>query len=177
MPSVNSYSNAPETFGGDITWTATNPYAVFGYTGGYGFAGNGDWNGALGAMAGLNTTTGTMTFSFADPVSGFGGFMNYVPDDGPAVISAYNSSGVLIEDYTLTFNTGGGTNTGEFLGFQDSTADISKFTLSGAVNGVTQLEVSHAAAVPETASPAVLALALASLAGFGLLSKRNARLV
>jgi len=176
MPSVNAYTSGPETFGGDITWTSTNSSSVFGYTSSYGFGGNGYWTGALGAMAGLNTFDGTMTFSFADPVSGFGGFMNYVPDEGSAVIAAYNSSGGLIESYALTFSTGGAINSGEFLGFQDSTADISSFTLSGAVNGVTQLEVSHSAAVPETASPAVLALALASLAGFGLLSKRQAGL-
>ena len=88
MPANNYFGAGPQTFDG-ITWTSTNAAkqggSVFGYSGGYGFGGNGTWDGSLGPMAGLNdstdvySVTDTMTFTLSSPVSGIGGFLNYVP--------------------------------------------------------------------------------------------------
>ena len=58
MPALNYFGPGPQVFGPGITWTSTNAVnqggSVFGYTGGYGFSGNGFWDGSLGPMAGLN---------------------------------------------------------------------------------------------------------------------------
>jgi hypothetical protein len=59
-------------------------------------------------MAGTNNSTSTMTFAFATPVTGVGGFINYAPGYGTPVIAAYDSTRTLLETTTLSFSTGGG---------------------------------------------------------------------
>jgi uncharacterized membrane protein (DUF4010 family) len=113
-------------------------------------------------MIGLNSTNATMTVAFAAPVSGVGAFLNYAPYYyGNASIAVYDAGHNLIESTALTFSTGGGSNTGEFHGFQENTANISYFTMTGAYVGAANLEVT--AAVPEPSTYGML------LAGLGLM--------
>jgi hypothetical protein len=177
MPIEEYQGLGPIAFGpgNSITWSSNytssiGDDSVFGWNEDYGFGTNGPWNynvtdGPI-VMAALNTTGGNyaMTFDFADPVSGFGGFMNYSPNWGTAVFSAYDSSDTLIETYDLTFSTGGAFNSGQFVGFQDSSNDISYVTLSNAFVGIADIvESSTSSSVPDTASTALL-LGFASLA-------------
>jgi len=152
MPVVNYFGPGPQAFGPGVTWSSTNATnqggSVFGYTQGYGFLGNGYWDGGL-VMAGVNDSTDvygvtdTMTFAFSTPVSGVGGFLNYVPGSAnPTTIAVYNAANTLIESYNLTFLTGGGTDTGAFYGFLESTADIKYFTLTDNYVGIANLTTS-----------------------------------
>ena len=77
-------------------------------------------------------STDTMTFAFATPVGAVGGFLNYVPGGSePRPPSrSWIRRVIPIESFDLTFLTGGGNDTGFFYGFQESTANISYFTLT-----------------------------------------------
>jgi hypothetical protein len=152
MPNVNYFGSGPQTFGpgNSITWTSTNAVnqggSVFGYTGGYGFGGNGYWDGSLDPMTGVNSAayvysvTDTMTFAFSTPVKGVGGFINYLPDQQtPTTIAVYDANMNLIESEALTFHTDGSVNSGEFHGFLESSPTIKYFTLSDNYVGITTL--------------------------------------
>jgi hypothetical protein len=96
-------------------------------------------------MAGLNSpadplgSVDTMTFEFATPVSGVGGFMNYDPGFGNPVIAVYDSGNNLIESHTLNFNVNGANNSGSFYGFLQDRAVIKYFRLSDSFIGITNL--------------------------------------
>jgi len=165
MPAINFFGPGPQVFGTTnlVTWTSTNAThqggSVFGYTGVYGYLGNGFWTGALGPMAGLNDSTDffgvtdTMTFSFANPVSAVGGFLNYGPGSlKPTTIAVWDVHGNLIESFNLTFLTGGGADTGAFYGFEEAGAIIKSFTLTDNYVGIVNLTTSS---VPEP-SPLLL---------------------
>ena len=155
MPAVNDTGPGPETFGPGIVWSSTNANlhlntgSVFGYTIGYGFGGstgNGKWDAAIGPMAGLDDSffeegvIDTMTFTLPSPVMGVGGFMNYTPGGTtPTTIAVYDSMDTLIESYNLTFLTGGGTDSGQFLYFLESSPIIKYFTLTDNFIGITDL--------------------------------------
>ena len=166
MPTVNDiFVDGPVVFDG-ITWTATGQ-SVFGYTSSWAFSSNGDWDGTLGPMAGVDDNTDIMTFAPSSPVAGIGGFINYAqPGEGTATIAACDAADVLIESYTLTFTTGGGINVGEFLGFSESTADIAYFELTGATVGLTGLTVQENPSSSSLPEPGTVDL---MLAGLGLL--------
>jgi hypothetical protein len=166
MPPVNLFGSGPVTFGPGITWSSAYSFAVFGYTAGYGFAGNGEWDGTLGPMAGTNNAVLPMTFTLSTPVAGIGGFINYAPGFGTPLISVYDTSGNLIESYTPTFATGGGLNTGMFLGFLETTPEIGSFTLSGAYIGLTGLTIQPSAIA---ATPAPTSITLLGCGGVCLL--------
>ncbi|HEY4960995.1 MAG TPA: PEP-CTERM sorting domain-containing protein [Terriglobales bacterium] len=172
MPTVNYFGAGPQTFG-NYTWSSTNAStqggSVYGYTGGYGYLANGSWDGALGPMAGVNDSFGvygvtdTMTFAFATPVSWVGGFFNYVPGGStPTTLAVYDTSSVLIESYNLTFLTGGGLNSGEWIRFVESTP-IGSFTMSDNYVGVTGQSVTP---TPEPGTIALLGSGIVGLAGF-----------
>jgi hypothetical protein len=184
LPGINYFGPGPITVAPGVVWSSTNASnqggSVYGYTGTYGYGGNGYWSGLLGPMAGVNDSTDaygvtdTMSFSFASPVSAVGGFLNYLPGSQNATTIAVWDGANLIESANLTFLTGGGTDEGEFLGFSESTPDITGFTLTDNYIGITDLTVSGLSVVPETPSVSVIALAFAALAAFGWSSKRRA---
>ncbi len=169
VPVDSSYrGDGPITFGSGVTWTATYGDAVFGYDSGYGFGGNGYWNGLV--MAGLNSASGSMTFSFENPVDAVGGFLNYaVPDVGTAIIGIYDELDNLIEETMLSFFTGGGLNSGYFFGFDLDSPLISYFKLSNAYIGIAHLTIGGqgdpTSIVPEPSTLLMLSLGLIGLAG------------
>jgi hypothetical protein len=176
MPADNYFGPGPETFGPGITWTSTNASdegtSVFGWTGGYGFLGNGTWGGDLGRMAGLNNSydfygvTESMTFTFATPVSAVGGFLNYVPyQTTPTTIAVYGVDDNLIGSYNLTFLTGGGDDLGQFLGFQESSAVIKSFVLTDNFIGIVNLTYAGGSVVPEPGTLFPAAAGVLLLAG------------
>jgi hypothetical protein len=149
MPGINYRGVGPQTVGPGITWSSTIVASDFGKTDWYGFGGsgsNGGWDGSLGPMAGLENFTGTMTFEFSNPVAGVGGFLNYISLQDPCTIAVYDISNNLIESYTLTFHTDGGTNTGFFFGFLEGSSNIKYFKLTNNWIGVTTLTVQENAA-------------------------------
>jgi hypothetical protein len=183
MPVLNYFGPGPQVFGPSIIWSSTNAFnqggSVFGYTGGYGFGGNGDWS--LN-MAGLNDSfdaygvTDTMTFAFSTPVAGVGGFLNYVPygqTAPPTVIAVYDSGMNLLESYSLTFLTGGGIDTGEFHGFLRNSADISYFTLTDNYIGIADLTITGSYTPPVIPEPGTILLLGTGLAVIGLAAWRR----
>ena len=121
-------------------------------------------------MAATNDPSSTMTFSFATPVSAVGGFLNYVPySSGSTTIAAYTSSNTLIESYNLSFLTSGADNTGQFIGFSESSPIISNFTLTGHYIGITQMTVTG------TPEPGTIFSAGAALLGLAGLLRRKKR--
>ena len=104
QPAVNYVGVGPQTVAPGITWSASVSSALFGATGGYGLNPNGAWTGPF-AYIGLNSALGTMTYSFATPVAGVGGFLSYSALTGTATIAAYDATNTLIESHVLSIST------------------------------------------------------------------------
>jgi hypothetical protein len=167
MDSSNSAGSGPITQAPGIVWSSNNSNSVFGYTGGYGFAGNGYWDGKP-AMIGSNSSTATMEYSFANLLSGVGGLINYAPGFGDAAtISIFDSQHTLLESSVLNFATNG---IGEFHGFQQSSANIAYFSLAGSFIGLRDLTITSVTAVPE---PETYAMMLAGLGLMGAVARRR----
>jgi hypothetical protein len=169
MPIVNDFGTGPNTFGSPtITWSATASNAVFGFNGGNAFGANGSWSGLVEAATNALGIT-SMTFTFSAPVIAVGGFINYAQNftnGNSGVISVFDASNTLIETNTFNFSTGGGTNTGFFRGFSESTP-ISSFELTGLDIALTNLTFTAVAAVPE---PSTWAMMLLGFAGIGFMA-------
>jgi len=73
----------------------------------------------------------------------------------------WDTSNNLIESYNLTFLTGGGTNSGEWIRFVESTP-IGSFTMTGNYVGVTGQAVS---AIPEPGTLVMFGSGLLGLVG------------
>ena len=138
ITSSNLYTNGPVSENG-FTWTSTATNSVYGWTGGYGLNNNGSWDNFV--HVGLNSSTGSMTFAFDDPVSEVLAFINYAPLTGIPSIAIYDALGDLIESTTLNISTPNGLNAGETWGFKQAAATIKYFELSNAFIVATDLMV------------------------------------
>jgi hypothetical protein len=175
--SAGLFGAGPVTVAPGITWSSTWSGSTYGYVGDYGFAANGSWNNF--SMIGLNANEGTMTIQFGTPVAGVGTYLDYAvcPTCGdPANIAVYDSSHTLIESYVLTFSTvseqvQGMVNPGQFLGFLESSADITYLELSNATLGAHDLSV--ITNVPEPPPLLLLATGAALLLVFKSNISRN----
>ncbi len=170
QPAINYSGVGPQTVAPGITWSASVSSALFGATGGYGLNPNGGWTGPF-AYIGLNSALGTMTYSFATPVAGVGGFLNYSGLAGSATIAAYDATNTLIESHVLSISTPA-VNDGAFFGFLEPTASIAYFTLSDAYVVMRDLTV-LAEPAQDTPEPASLTLLAAALCGLGLSRRRG----
>jgi hypothetical protein len=158
---IDTFSPGPLLFtasnGETIRFTSTNSNnqggSVINYTSTYGFNANGIWINL--PMAGLNTSSGYMDFTFIDgPVPAVGGFLNWAPNThipNEMYIAALDAVGNVLESYSLNFNTGGGNNTGFDYFIQRSTADIATLRLGDSYVGIANFtfdDASRMAAVP-----------------------------
>jgi hypothetical protein len=174
IPAVNYIGKGPQTVAPGITWSSDSAISLYGYNDVTYLGDNGQWNGGTYAYVGANSLTATMTFNFATPVAGFGGFMNYFPNFGEAEISAYDSSGTLLDTLTLSISTPDAQDAGEFHGFVESTANISSFTMSGFYIVGSNFVVLNSAPseLPEPTTVGLLAL---GLLGFATSRRKSAK--
>lgn len=135
----DTFSPGPLLFGtsnGDLVeFTSTNSSSVINYSGAYGFASNGQWNGL--SMAGLNAEVGYMDFKFlGNPVSAVGGFLNYAPGNfDDMYISALDINGNILESYDLSFSASG-INSGASFYIQRNSFDIATFRVGDSYAGI-----------------------------------------
>ena len=185
FPAVNIDAPGPVTVVPGVTWKSDDVTAIYGYTGMDNFNTNGFWTGSF-PIAEMDQDDKSMTFSFSTPVSAVGGIMDWYAISGlirPASMAVYNSSDILIKSFELydnSTNTNFGTPN-SFNGFQESTADISSFVLSGDYAGMEDLVFSSAAscngvsvaACSTTPLPSTWITFLIGLVGFGVVARRR----
>lgn len=115
---------------------------------------------------------GEIGFSFANPVSSVGAFVNQYQVSGSTanslLVVAYDVHGYVLESFRVTIDTDAfGYDEGKFLGFQRATADIYGF---GFVDGSVVIDNVVTSAVPE---PATWGLMLAGLGVAGFVARRR----
>jgi hypothetical protein len=123
-----NFTFGPKSIPGGITFTSNNNGGNTGRgsvlgQGQYSLGNNGSFNGNA-VYAGLDSATGYMTFSFANPVTSFGAFLNYGTNTGQPIISTYDSNNNLLSSYNLLasapISTPNGINQFEFRGISES---------------------------------------------------------
>jgi hypothetical protein len=135
-----NFTFGPRSIPGGITFTSNNNGGNSGQgsvlgQGIYNLGYNGSFD-ANPVYAGLDSATGFMTFAFANPVSSFGAFLNYLPGlPQQPTISTYDSANNLLSSFNLAtiapISTPGGINQFQFRGIAETSATISSFRLSG----------------------------------------------
>lgn len=116
-------------------------------------------------------TRGEIGFTFANPVSSVGAFVNqfqaYGKTNNSMLVVAYDIDGYVLESFSVSIDTDAfGYDEGKFLGFQRATADIYGF---GFVDGSVVID-NVTTAVPE---PGTWGLMLAGLGVAGLVARRR----
>lgn len=132
--------------------------------------GNDNRDGTFLASA-FTTTRGEIGFSFANPVSSVGAFVNQFQASGKTnnslLVVAYDINGYVLESFSVHIDTDAfGYDEGKFLGFQRATADIYGF---GFVDGSVVID-NVTTAVPE---PGTWGLMLAGLGVAGFVARRR----
>ena len=111
---------------------------------------------------------GSALLAFTTAVGAVGGFLNYVPgSNNPTTIAVWDSLGNLIESFNLTFLTNGANDTGAFYGFQETTANISYFTMTDNYVAIVDLTTGASSAVPEPSSLLLIGTGLLGAIGYG----------
>lgn len=150
---------------------------MFGYTGGYGFGGNGYFSGT--PMAGVNDSSDSygvvdsMTFTFDKLVSGIGGEINWIANTVPVTIATYDAAGSLLDSLVLSAGRLNLQTPDSFFGFKDATADIKSFVLTDGYIGIRNMQVAGLSAVPLPASAPLFGAALLALGAVGYGMKRR----
>lgn len=138
----------------------------------FGLGSNGTWNSGRGGFVGVNSSTGSVTFTFDSPVSSVGGFLNYSPGTGTPTITALGAGGVVLETYNsgtagFTISTPGGVNAGAFRGISRASNDITAFRIANSFIVLDDLTFGRLDANPVPAPATLLGVALAGpVAGF-----------
>ena len=175
MDPVNLFTVGPVAMSNGLVWSSTNSIdqggAVFGWTNGYSFLGNGSWNGEP-AMAGTNQSSDvygsvqSMSFDFTVALSAIGGVINWVPNALPVTISIYDAGDNLLDSLVMS---SGGINLETpdiFYGFQSDTANIARLTLTDGYIGIRSIKaigyVADPGGIPEPATWAMMIM------GFGM---------
>jgi hypothetical protein len=163
IPSTNQLGFAgPATIAPGVTYSSTQPSA-YGYTGNYGFNGNGNWSGT--PMIGLDRPSGYFEINFAAPISAFLAETNWTNLNyaGDATVEIFDAANTLLETLVLENN---GTNlvAPGFWGFSRSTAEIATIRFSNEYVGIREVTTltDVNSAVPESATWMMM------VAGFGL---------
>lgn len=174
----------PVTIGEGVQWSAISdsPFNSFVGIGNSYLGENGLWNAGRNGHVGLGIYGGSMSFTFATPVSSVGGFMNYAPGTYGSIpdsitqnqiLSVYDVNGALIESINLVTGapifTPGGVNAGAFRGFQENSPIIARFEITGFCTLVDDFQFS---AVPE---PATWLAGLSTLSLMGWFGVKNRR--
>lgn len=112
----------------------------------------------------FTTNRGEIGFSFANPVSSVGAFINQFQVSGSGannlLVVAYDVNGYVLESFRISIDTDAfGYDEGKFVGFQRATADIHGF---GFVDGTVVIDNVVTSAVPEPATWGLM------LAGMGI---------
>lgn len=154
--------------GEDIIFTSTSRSSFVGDTTGYNLIGNGSWTPAFGPFTGSNAASVAMTYTFnTGPVSVVGGFMNYVPGDGPVLIEVLDAAMMVLESYDLeavaAISTPGGTNEGAFRGISRGANDIHAFRVVDNFVVLDDLTFARLEQVPVPGTLAIFGLGLAAL--------------
>jgi hypothetical protein len=173
FPEAKEITDGPRSLPFDITWSSTNLGSTYGWTNIYSFGFNGSWSGNP-PMIGLNTSSGTMTFAFDNPVAGVLGLLNWTNSDGIVTISILDLTFSVLETLEMTTDTSNLQTPNAYYGFLRNTADISYFTLSNGNIGIRDLSF-QASPVSPVPLPAALPLFLAGLAGLGFIGWRKNR--
>jgi len=146
----------PVNLGYGVTVAGTAGGLYFNWNG-WGLNDNGSWNTGRDGYVGINDS-GVTTFSFTDPVSQVGAFMNYSPLYA-CTISVLGNSGQVLESYDLStaapISTPGGVNAGAFRGISRTAADIYGFRMNTGYPVADNLTFSQA--IPEPASALLIA--------------------
>lgn len=133
--------------------------------------GNDNRDGTFLASA-FTTNRGEIGFSFANPVSSVGAFVNQFQATGKTsnslLVVAYDIDGYVLESFRVSIDTDAfGYDEGKFLGFQRTNADIYGF---GIVDGSVVIDNVVTSAVPE---PGTWGLMLAGLGIAGFAARRS----